>query len=1257
MNFYKVLAIRQVSPNSRSDWKITVDFLFGRNKDIVCKGGEMSAFWHDGRWNTSEYDLMTLIDSDIMNEYDKIKSKYPEAVVQASLMTSNKSKIVKDFKEYTKLSPQSDILFNKRIIFSNETIKKTDYATTQLSYTPNPGPTPAFDEMCNLLYEPEELDKILWFMGALLTNNMKNIQKFLYLYGGKGTGKGTIIKIFELLFEEYWASIDLSNLTSDSPFATSEIKEVPLLIDDDTDLSNIKKDTNLLKLTAHEPLIINSKYKQTYSMRFEGLLITASNQRFKVRNIDSGITRRAVVATPTNKTHSYKNYNSLMSRIKYELPTIAQRAIDIFEEYGPSYYEEYVDYEMIEATDHFYGFVRENALALGDPCTLKRASELYKVYLDEIGYEARGYKQKTKNELRRYYHKYLDAKKIDGQSLKNIFEGFKWEHVFPDKVGKGNIKEDVTVEALLEKHGIFWQESTFDEIAKDYPAQLTTADGTPKTKWENVTTTLSDISTKLLHYVRVPQNHIIIDFDIKENGEKSLLKNLKAIESFPPTYTELSKSGKGIHLHYIYDGDETKLADHIEDDVEIKVYKGKSSLRRMLTMCNALTIAHISSGLPLKEEKIDVYKDIEIIQQSEEKMIALIKGNLEKRYHKDTRSSINFIAKIFEDAEKAGVKYDLRSMRQDILRFAMNSTNQSKECMRIVDRINFATIVPEDAVEYQQDLKILPNEELYFYDVEVYPNLFLLRYKKFGDPHIHKMFNPTPSEVEAVCKLPLVGFNNRRYDNHIMYARMIGEDILSLYRQSQRIIQKKDGKSGFYGGAYELSYIDIYDYLNAGNKKGLKKWEVELGIKHDEIEFPWDQPVPEDQWERVAEYCGNDVLATEAVFMATQDDYNARKILATLSGLSMNATTNQHTTKIIFGNDKNAKDELVYTDLRETFPGYEYSFGKSTYRGEEVSEGGQVYAEPGVYNNARLYDVVSQHPKSAIKLRVFGKYTKIFEELVLARVYIKKGLFEEAGKLFGGKLKPFLNDESTAKKLSLALKTAINSVYGLTSAGFDNPFKHPLNVDNIVAKRGALFMIDLKHAIQDAGYSVAHIKTDSVKIPNFPDGEEGERLHKFIMDFGAKYGYEFDHEATYSKMVLINETTYAAYDPDAKYEKWTAKGSQFIEPYVFKKLFSKEPIVREDFFITKQVQEAAIYLGDKFVGRFAEVYASKTGEEMFRVAEEKKGYLSGTKGYKWKLSSSFVDRTDVDMLYYDRMADKAVKAIQAVGDPKDILDD
>ncbi len=1258
MDFFNI-AVRSHGERARYNYTIEPDFKY-LSRDLIIKGGVVHGFWYEGKWRTELSELIQIIDRKISDYANDFKSKHVSDKVDVKFMNSHSSSVMTNFKKFTQQMSDSDVEFNTRIIFSNETPTREDYATTQLSYYPQEGETKSFDELFGLLYEPEELTKILWFMGALLTNSMYRIQKFLFLYGGKGSGKGTILKVFKMLFEGYHSSIDLHKLTSGSEFSTAGVKETQLLIDEDSDLSSIKDDTNLLKLTSHEPIMVNNKYQSTYPVTFRGLLVAASNQRFKVRNIDSGIVRRAVVAEPTNLKHKPEDYSRLMDLIKFEIPAIAHRAIQTFSKMGPSYYETYVPYEMMESTDLFYSFMREHAKALGDTCTLKTASELYKSYLLDFDYDTTGYKKKAKQELNRYYRSFVDQKREGDVILRNVYEGLKWEDIFPEN-RLSYQKMSKTTSDMLDELGFGDRESIFDKAARTYPAQYTNFEGNPKTKWDEVKTTLSDIDTKELHFVRLPINHIVVDFDIKnENGEKDLLLNLKEIQKFPETYSELSKSGKGVHLHYIYEGEVEKLASLYSDNIEIKVFKGKSSLRRKLTLCNDKPIAHLSTGLPEKEEKLELYRDIEVINWNEQKMRTAIKGNLEKRYHDSTKPSVDFIVKIFEDASRDGVKYDLKDMRQDILKFAASSTNQSEYCIKAVSKINFCTIENEDADDIQRSAASvkIEREDLYFYDIEVFPNLFIVCFKKYGMSEVTKWINPTKEQISWLVGKPLVGFNNRRYDNHILYSALCGADNLELYRQSQRIINDKNAGSGMNRSAYELSYTDIYDYCNAGNKKSLKKWEIELGIKHDEFELPWDQPVPEDMWGRAAEYCANDVMATEEVFNATQADFNARLILSELSGLSPNATTNQHTTAIIFeGHRKDITDkELIYTDLSQMFPGYKFSYGKSEYRGEDPGEGGYVYAEPGVYTNVALLDVASMHPTSAIEMNMFGKYTQNYKDILQARLEIKHGNYEAAGELFGGRLKPYLGDKESASALSDGLKTAINSVYGLTSASFDNPFRHKQNNDNIVAKRGALFMIDLKHAVQERGYTVAHIKTDSIKIPN-----ADQSIIDFVFDFGRKYGYTFEHEATYSRLALVNKSTYicqVGWSPkESKIGTWSATGAQFQEPYVFKSIFTKEPIEANDFFLSKEVKDAAIYLGDHFVGRIASVYASLTGEDLFRVKEEKKGAITGTKGYKWKLSKDWNGYKDVDMSFYKKLIVDAIGAIKAVGDASIMIDD
>lgn len=375
-------------------------------------------------------------------------------------------------------------------------------------------------------------------------------------------------------------------------------------------------------------------------------------------------------------------------------------------------------------------------------------------------------------------------------------------------------------------------------------------------------------------------------------------------------------------------------------------------------------------------------------------------------------------------------------------------------------------------------------------------------------------------------------------------------------------------------------------------------------------------------------------------------------------------------------------------DIINAFPGYEFVDGKNIYRGTDVGKGGYVYAEPGMYGNIALLDVASMHPHSAINLNAFGEYTQHFKDLVDARIAIKRKDFDKARKMFGGKLVPYLDDETTAKNLTQALKIAINSVYGLTSANFDNPFRDIRNKNNIIALRGALFMRTLQDEVQKRGFKVAHIKTDSIKIP-----DATPEIIEFVMDFGRQYGYEFEHEATYDRMCLVNDAVYIA-----KYDngEWTATGTQFQIPYVFKKLFSKEDILFDDLCETKSVT-SSLYLdmnenlpdvsslekelnkvlknspGDENlinnlkeeiakghnyrfigkVGRFCPIKPGCGGGLLMREKDGKYYSATGAKGYRWleaEIVSSLGRTDDIDEGHFKEMADAAIDTIKKYGD-------
>lgn len=274
-------------------------------------------------------------------------------------------------------------------------------------------------------------------------------------------------------------------------------------------------------------------------------------------------------------------------------------------------------------------------------------------------------------------------------------------------------------------------------------------------------------------------------------------------------------------------------------------------------------------------------------------------------------------------------------------------------------------------------------------------------------------------------------------------------------------------------------------------------------------------------------------------------------------------------------------------------------------------------------------------------------------------------------------------------------------------------------------------MVNLKHEVQRRGFIVAHIKTDSIKIP-----DATPEIIQFVMEYGKEYGYNFEHEATYDRMCLVNDAVYIAryatvekcYDLYGKeyvernkdvckenkkhpYD-WTATGTQFQIPYVFKTLFSKETIEFDDMCETKSVT-SSLYLDmnedlpdvskleserDKLwkqlndpnrlnesmesecarveelaaeitkghnyhfvgkVGQFCPIKPGCGGGVLLRETENKKtkekGYAAatGSKGYRW-LESEMVrqleKQNDIDRSYYNNMVDEAVKALSGYGD-------
>lgn len=1256
MDFYRIQ--KKVFPRLKRI-EVYPEFLVDPSKDLMVRGNDFYAVWDEekGLWNTSRLDVRKTIDKEIREtaavirkqekQYAEEREEHKPFEVQAMLLHEYSSGQWAAFIKYMQSIKDNYKQLDTKIAFQDTEVKKSDYISRRLPYSPKQGDYPAWEEMISTLYDPEEREKIEWSIGSILSGDSRSIQKFLVFYGKPGSGKGTILNIIMKLFDGYCATFKAENLVKgNDQFNLDFLAENPLLvIDTDAKLDRIETNATLNKLVSHEQVQVNEKFKGRYPVKPLCMIMLGTNSPVRITDSKSGIIRRLIDVEPSGRIiKPARKYDALNEQIDFELGAIAYHCLEVYRTLGKTYYSDYVPERMMYRTDAFFNFMEEKSEIFleNEGVSANDLWAMWKDYCNASGVEFTRKRFEIIDEAKNYFQEFYKTYRVGGVQYRSWFSGLKMDKFqHEDQQTKQARKKaerlkqaeeekaasEAVTDAKSEDIPAFgWlrmdcTKSLLDDILANCPAQYEIVDeegkARPEFKWEKVKTVLRDLDTTRTHYIRKIGKLICIDFDLRdEHGVKDMLRNLKAAGSdkWKPTYAEFSNSGKGIHLYYWYDGDISALSSLFDADIEVKVYPDDQlrALRRRVTRCNSLPIAHISSGLPLKEKKVINWEGVKDDRHLRNMVLQALKKEC-RPYGEEpkTVTCVKWISDILKDARERNMTYDIRDLGEAIYAFAAHSKHNKDECINLYYNMELmwpkAETNPQDTMAVGDILDGKYSEEapIIILDCEVVRNLTLVIYKeleedgtaailkKGGGKKCIRLFNPKPKDIEKLLNMRIVGHNVTGYDNYILWALWLGYTPEQVFEVSQDIIM--NGNRLPWREAKNASYTDTYDV--SSDKKGLKKIEIEMHIPHKEMEIDWSKPLPESEWERLAQYCENDVLATEAYFLSKkwQSDFKARKILAALTGMTVNTSTNNLTAQLIFGDVKEPWHEFVYPDLKKKFPEYRYENGKSWYGDELIGEGGRVYAEPGQYYGVITFDVAGMHPTSEIVENGFGPFTKNYKDLYEARIAIKHKDYDAARKMFGGRLAPYLESDEDADALSQALKIALNSVYGMTAAHFQNRFKDPRNNDNWVAKRGALFMEKLRREVQARGGHVIHIKTDSIKLV-----QPTEELKQFVVDFGKQYGYTFEIESKYERICLVNHAVYIAYrqkdDPGwlkecdkarKKAEKegtayreptrWTATGAQFAHPFVFKKLFSHEPMEFWDFCEVKTVK-TALYL-------------------------------------------------------------------------------
>jgi hypothetical protein len=300
----------------------------------MIRGGDFYAVWVEDRglWSTDENDVVQLVDRELTKYAEDNKDKL-EGNVKISYMWDAESGMIDSWHKYCqKQLRDSYHMLDEKLLFSNDGTDKKDYASKRLSYPLEAGECPAYEKIISTLYSEQERHKLEWAIGSIVTGESKNLQKFLVLYGGPGTGKSTILNIIQDLFDGYHAVFDAKALGSaNAQFALEPFKKNPLVaIQHDGDLSRIEDNTRLNSVVSHEWMSVNEKHKSQYENRFICFLFMGTNKPVKITDGKSGILRRLIDVSPSGNKLNAREYKKLVKQVKFELGPIAHHCKEVF---------------------------------------------------------------------------------------------------------------------------------------------------------------------------------------------------------------------------------------------------------------------------------------------------------------------------------------------------------------------------------------------------------------------------------------------------------------------------------------------------------------------------------------------------------------------------------------------------------------------------------------------------------------------------------------------------------------------------------------------------------------------------------------------------------------------------------------------------------------------------------------------------------------------------------------------------------------
>ena len=518
---------------------------------------------------------------------------------------------------------------------------------------------------------------------------------------------------------------------------------------------------------------------------------------------------------------------------------------------------------------------------------------------------------------------------------------------------------------------------------------------------------------------------------------------------------------------------------------------------------------------------------------------------------------------------------------------------------RVVDKLAASIRQALRPVEFMSDeeLTALPAGSVFVFDVETYVNFFYVAFKSLDNGKFVAFerspdhdFNPTKL-LWMLWRFCIVGFNSRNYDLPMIELAARGADCKKLKEASDFIIKSGPnyGTEKVTPFAFEKKYgvqIGRYNHIDlievAPLQGSLKLYAGRLHCERmQDLPFPEDHVLTQEDAEIVRPYCCNDLSNTELLFNELAPELKLRAEMSEEYGVDLRSKSDAQVAEAVINSELqkalgyypkkptlSADTVLVYdvpdfvcyqtTQLREmlevvrnarfyldglgspimppeleklkvTIGGSTYKLGMGGLHSTEKKTAHYATDEIILADN----DVESFYPRTILNQRLcpphLGEaFLTVYEKIVNTRIHAKA----EAAKAKKA------GDRAAAKKwktVADSLKITINGSFGKLGNKYSTLYAPQLMLQ--VTITGQLVLLMLIEALEQIGIEVISGNTDGI-ISKYHKSRHDE-VRALIASWEEWTGYKTE-ETRYKAVFSRDVNSYVAIkedggDPEARF--------------------------------------------------------------------------------------------------------------------------